>query len=445
MQVKNIPYNLEAEAAVLGAVLLKPEVIDEVSSLIGPGDFYTEANRLIFANMLTMVDEGQDIDLVTVAERLRASGNLKRIGGAVYLAKLSDSVIHTAHVAEHAKIVKERAIARSLIDEGLKMANKAASPGADVVALLDQVAERIHALSERRGQAAIESVGQIMPEVINQIVEREKHRGRVWGLATGFHDLDTLTAGLQPGNMFVVAGRPGMGKTALAMNIAANVARAGRQVLIFSLEMTKTELGFRLVCAEARVPSQKLKAGLVDPKSWDRINKFKDHPARWNLHIDDTGAKSIGDIRTAARQYRRKHDIALVVVDYLQLVTSAQKYDVREREVTWISGQLKAMAKELELPVIAVSQLNRDTEKREKTRNRPRLSDLRESGAIEQDADLIGFVYRPAVYDRAADPTLAELIIAKHRNGPVDTIRLRWDGPLTRFDNLAHGGGPGPV
>ncbi len=434
------PHSIEAETAVLGAVLLSNAALDTALESLRPEDFYTEAHRFIFQAMVELSTDAQPVDLVTLAERLKANGRLKTVGGAVYLAQLADAVQSAAHVAHYARIVKDYALARSLIDRATSIIARGFEPGADVELLLDEAEQAIFDLAETKIKPSFHSLAELVKDSFKRIEQLSENKGLVTGVPTGFAELDRLLAGLQPSDLIIVAGRPSMGKTALALNIAVHAAaRASVPVGVFSLEMSKEQLATRMLCSEARVNASKLRTGYLSDRDWGPLTEAAGILSSAKIFVDDTPGLDILEMRAKARRLKREHDLGLIVVDYLQLMQSRGRAESREREISDISRSLKAMAKELNLPVLALSQLNRKVEDRPGGNRRPQLADLRESGAIEQDADVIIFIYRDEVYNKAEDNPekgKAEIIVGKHRNGATGVVKLAFAGKFTRFDDL---------
>ncbi len=431
------PQNLEAEQSVLGALLLNNETTHEVIEILRAEDFYKENHRSIFQAILELLDRSEPADLVTVSNELKKQNQLETIGGTTYLASLVDAVPTAANVMYYAKIVKDKAVIRDVINAATEIAKGGYEEGADVSEFLDRAEKVIFQISEKR-QA--NTLSPLAPIIKHSFLEIERHYERkelITGLSTGFREIDKLTAGLQPSDLIIVAGRPSMGKTSLCLNVAEHVAlQAKVPVAIFSLEMSKEQLAMRLLCSGARISSLRVRAGLLDQEEWDRLAHVAGPLSESSIFIDDTPQLTALEMRGKARRLKAARGLGLVVVDYLQLMTARGKFDNREREISEISRSLKAMAKELHIPVVALSQLNRSVESRND--KRPQLSDLRESGAIEQDADLVGFIYREEVYNKdTQDRGIAEFNLVKHRNGPIGVAKLSFLSEFTRFENLA--------
>ncbi len=438
------PHSVEAEQSVLGGILLDTSAWDKIADLLSEQDFYRHEHRLIWRHIGRLTEHAKPIDVITVAESLESNAELEKAGGLVYLGTLAQNVPSAANIRRYAEIVRERAIMRKLVEVGSEIATSAYNPGGrDAGQLLDEAESRVFEISEQgeRGRQGFTAI----PPLLTQVVERiESLYGRdasdVTGLATGFTDLDKMTSGLQPGDLIIVAGRPSMGKTAFSINIAENVALESKKpVAIFSMEMGGTQLAMRMIGSVGRLNQQNLRTGRLEDDDWSRmthaLGQLNDAP----IFIDETASLNSLELRSRARRLARQNDgLGLVVVDYIQLMSSpaGRSSENRATEISEISRSLKSLAKELHVPVIALSQLNRSLEQR--PNKRPVMSDLRESGAIEQDADLILFIYRDEVYNPdTPDKGKAEIIIGKQRNGPIGKIELTFRGEYTRFENYA--------
>jgi replicative DNA helicase len=430
------PQNLDAEESVLGAILLDNTAIDRVTGMLQPDDFYRENHRKIFRAMQALADRSEPADLVTLGEQLRSRGELADVGGAAYLAELAERVPTAANVAHYARMVRDKAVLRNLIGTATSIAERGYG-GQDVKELLDRAEQEIFALSEREVRPAFVRLDGLLNSTFDTIERLFEQKQSVTGVPTGFVDFDRLTAGLQPSDLIIVAGRPSMGKTALCMNIAENAAlKSDAGVAIFSLEMSKEQLAMRMLCSQAHVDLKRVRTGHLNDNEFSELAKAAANLSEAKIYIDDTPALSVLELRAKARRLSRDPaaNLKLVIVDYLQLMRGSEGKDSREQEISEISRSLKALAKELHLPVLALSQLNRQVENRHPPK--PRLADLRESGAIEQDADVIAFIYREEVYDE--DTTrkgIAEIIIAKQRNGPLGNVDLAFLREFTRFEN----------
>ncbi|HXF76927.1 MAG TPA: replicative DNA helicase [Methylomirabilota bacterium] len=430
------PQNLEAESSVLGGILLDNEAINLVLELLQPEDFYRESHRKIFRAMIDITDRGEPVDLITLSEFLKGRNELEAVGGAAYLASLADFVPTAANISHYARIVREKAILRSLISTATEIATRGYEEQGSVDEFLDSAEKVIFDISEKKIKASFVAVGDMITDTLKTIDKLYQRKEMITGVPTGYEDLDKLTAGLQPSDLIIVAGRPGMGKTAFALNLATNAALAGTGAAIFSLEMAKEQLVLRMLCSEARVNSSKVRSGYLGERDFPQLAKAAARLHEAPIYIDDTPAISVLELRAKARRLVRDRSkkVGLIVVDYLQLMRGMGTASNREQEISEISRSLKALAKELRIPVIALSQLNRRVEDRGD--RRPQMSDLRESGAIEQDADVILFIYREEVYNKNSDDKgKAEVIVAKQRNGPTDTVTLTFIGEYTRFEN----------
>ena len=430
------PHSIEAEESVLGGVLLDNGAIDRALEILTPDDFYREAHRKIMRAMIDLNQRGEPVDLVTLSEGLKTHGDLQDVGGAAYLAELAEKVPTAANVAYYARIVREKAIVRSLIHTATEIATAGYESRGDVDRFLDDAEHKIFEISERKVKPAFFRIRDIMVDSMKAIEQLYERKELVTGIPTGFDDLDRITAGLQPADLIIVAGRPSMGKTAFALNLAEHAAlHAKVGVAVFSLEMAKEQLVLRLLCSEARVDQSKVRAGFAADRDFPKLAMAASRLSDAPIYIDDTPALSVLELRAKARRLKRERDsrLGLVLVDYLQLMRGPDRIDSREQEISSISRSLKALAKELNLPVVALSQLNRQVETR--AEKRPIMADLRESGAIEQDADVIAFLYRPIVYDKNAEERAAEVIIANQRNGPIGTVRLTFMPEYTRFES----------
>lgn len=433
------PQNLEAEEAVLGSILLDPDALDRVIEVMAAADFYRDNNRTIFEAMLALSEGGDPIDLITLTDALKSRGVLPQVGGATYLATLADSVPSAANVASYARIIRDKAVLRSLIRVSGEIVQGCYDRQDDIAQFLDEAERLIFDVSEQRIRPAFVKIEDIIVDTIKTIEQLSERKDLVTGVATGFLDLDSKTAGLQPAELVIIASRPSMGKTTFALNIAQYVALHGRaSVGFFSLEMTKEQLVMRLLCAEARVDSSRLRTGHAD-RDFPRLAMAAGRLAEAPIFIDDTPSLNILEIRAKARRLKREHGLDLIIVDYLQLMhglPNNKREENRVQELAEISRGLKALAKDLQVPVVALSQLNRQVETRGD--RRPIMSDIRESGSIEQDADVIMFIYRDEVYHQESpDEGTAEIIIGKQRNGAIGTVRLSFRGEYTRFENLA--------
>jgi len=428
------PHSREAEESVIGAVLLAVDAVNEVMDRIGPADFYVPAHQAIFEGMRELFDSNQAIDPVTVSEVLRRRGELDKVGGVQYLTRLVDIVPSTSNVNHYAGIVEEHAKRRELIRAGAAVTETAFSIDEDIADVLDRAEQSVLAVAERRSSQALLEVGPLFSGVLEQIEQMEQHGSDLTGLATGFVDLDKKLAGLQPANLVVIAGRPAMGKSSLALNMAVNAAAEDEPTAIFSLEMSKEEIVQRILSSVGKVDSMKIRSGQLGPL-WRRVVDAAGRMYQAPMFIDDSPAVTVTDIRAKCRRLKRKRGLSLIVVDYIQLMETTGGEN-RHQEIAQITRNLKNLARELAVPIIAMSQLNRSLESRED--KRPRLSDLRESGSIEQDADVVMFIYRHEYYhpeDQDKRGT-AEVIVAKHRAGATGPVEMTFQPEFTRFANL---------
>jgi replicative DNA helicase len=437
------PQNLEAEEFVLGGILLDNDAVNRAVEVgLRADDFYKEAHRKIFGAMLELGEHGSAVDAVTLAEALRKQGQLQGVGGASFIAELTDRVPSAANVAHHAKIVKEKAILRGMISVSTEIATQAYEGRTDVEQFLDQAEGKIFQIAEQKFKPSFYKVKDLLVQSLKHVERLYERKELITGVPTGFHDLDRLTAGLQRSDLVIVAGRPGMGKTALALNIATYAAlQANIAVAIFSLEMSKEQLVLRMLCSEALINYASVRSGHLREQEFTKLTKAAGRLWEAQVFIDDTAGLSVLELRAKARRLMRETNgaLGLIVVDYLQLMRGSGRTDSREQEISEISRSLKGLAKEMSVPIVALSQLNRQVEGR--ADRRPLMADLRESGAIEQDADVIMFVYREAVYNRELANTPeendAEIIVAKQRNGPTDTVRVVFRKEFMRFEDHA--------
>ncbi len=440
------PQSLEAEQATLGAMLVEREAIARVVDLLDSEDFYSPQHQVLYRAVVDLFAEGEPVDLVTLPARLQDRGQLEEVGGTSYLLTLQEAAPTAAAVAHYARIVREKATLRGLIRAAAEIRELAQTAGdEDVEDIVDRCEQHIFAVSERTITPAFTPLRDLLGEAYDRIDDMQESHRPGTGLLTGYDDLDSLTSGLQPSDLVVIAARPSMGKTALATNIASYVAKTqGKTVALFSLEMAKEQLALRMLCSEAGVNQQSVRQGYVDRGDMDRIAIAASELYKVPIYLDDTPTMNVLEMRGKARRLRAEHGLDLIVVDYLQLVSGYGRFENRNQEISQVARSLKALARELRVPVVALSQLSRAVEARGHPR-RPLLSDLRESGSIEQEADVVAFIYRPAYYGeqelRAAgysedDRGLAEIIVAKQRNGPTGIVRLAWVDEFVRFENL---------
>lgn len=433
------PNSLEIEQALLGAILIDNNLINRVLEVLSPdgSDFYKEAHRKIFLTAVDLYEHGEPIDVMTLAERLKDQNQLEAVGGVSSIASWVDNAAPSASVVSYAKIVKEKATIRKLIQVAMEIVSEGYGPITDVDQFLDQVEQKIFEISQSKIKPSFFSVRQIVKESFRTIETLYERKELVTGVPTGFTDFDSLTAGLQSSDLVIVAGRPSMGKTSFCLNIAAYAAIESKiPAAIFSLEMSKEQLALRLLCSRARVDGMRLRRGFLGEKDWPKLTRAAGALSDAPIYIDDSPALSVLEMRAKARRLKAEKNIGLIIVDYLQLMRGGKRAESREQEISDISRSLKALAKELHLPVVALSQLNRGVEQR--TNRRPQLADLRESGAIEQDADLIAFIYREEVYKETPENKgIAEIIVGKQRNGPIGSVKLTFFHEYSSFENLA--------
>ncbi len=448
-QLRVPPHSIEAESSVLGGLLLDNGAWDRVGDLLVDGDFYRHEHQLIYAAIGALVNASKPADVITVFEHLQNQGHADAVGGLAYLNSLAQYVPSASNIRRYAEIVRERSILRKLVSASDEIATAAFNPkGKAVDKILDEAEQKIFNIGEEgsRMKQGFQSMDSLVVELLDRVQEMADNPNDITGVPTGFHDLDRMTSGLQPGDMVVLAARPSMGKTAFAINIAEHVAlNEGLPVAVFSMEMGASQLAVRIVGSIGRVDQGHLRTGKLTDEEWPRLTEAIERLRTVSLHIDETPGLTPSELRANSRRLARQcGKLGLIVVDYLQLMSgsSGSDGDNRATELGEISRGLKMLAKELQCPVIALSQLNRGVEQR--TDKRPMMSDLRESGAIEQDADIIMFIYRDDYYNKdSKDPGVAEIIIGKQRNGPTGTVRLAFLKPLTRFESLATGFGGG--
>ncbi len=432
------PQNLEAEESVLGAMMLSPGAIGAVSEILDAGDFYRESHAKVYRGALALYAKGEPVDAITLTDELEERGELEAVGGRVRLHELAALVPATANASHYARIVRETATRRGLIRAGGEISRLGWDRPGEAVDLVDQAEQIVFDLSQQRVSGEFTHIDQLLKESFERITQLYEAGVDVTGTPSGYRDLDRLTSGFQPGNLIIIAARPSMGKSALALCMAANIAvRQNIPVGMFTLEMSKSEVTQRLMCSEAKVESQRLRTGKLAPDDWPRLTAACDKLAKAPIYVDDTGSINMMEIRSKSRRLKSRHpDLGLIVVDYLQLMSSAGSAENRVQEVSQISRSLKILARDLEVPIVALSQLSRAVEQR--TDKRPILSDLRESGSIEQDADLVAFIYRDEYYNDESDQQgLAEVILAKHRNGPTDAMKLSFLKRYAKFADLA--------
>lgn len=437
MAEKIPPHNLEAERSVLGAGLLSRDAVADIVEVVKPEDFYDGSNKEIFTTMLDMFRENKPVDIVTVCDELKRRKALEAVGGRSYVATLSSDVPSTTNAGEYAKIVAEKASMRQLIRTAEEIRERAFEENQDTNDILDHAEKSIFDIAQSRQSNDYSALKDVLLTDMSLIDEAIKNKGQVTGITTGFKRLDEVTSGLQRSDLVIVAARPSMGKTAFALNIAQNAAVKGdASVLMFSLEMSKEQLGQRLLAMESKVDMENIKKGKIERADWDRIMLAVDTLSGANIQIDDSPALSVFEIKNKCRRMKAEHGLDLVVIDYLQLMRSEGKAESRQQEISNLSRYLKLLAREMDCPVIVLSQLSRAPEQR--PNHRPVLSDLRESGSIEQDADIVIFLYRDDYYNEDSEkPGVCEVNLAKHRSGPTGSLELTWVARYTKFSDKA--------
>lgn len=437
-----VPRAVEMEAAVLGAMMLEKDAFTAVCDLLQPESFYDPKHRMVFESIQSLGVAQEPIDMITVTNRLRADGNLEKIGGPAFIAALTSNVASAAHVEYHARIVAQKFLARQLISFASEVENSAFDESNDVDDLLQLAEKNLFEISQHNIKKDVVQIDSLLVRAVEQMQTAASRESGLSGLGTGFRGLDKLTSGWQNSDLIIIAARPAMGKTAFVLSMALNVARDNSPVAVFSLEMSNQQLVNRLISNACEMPGEKIKSGQLTPIEWNQLLNRMQNLKGLPLYVDDSSGLSMMELRTKARRLVREHDVKLIVIDYLQLMTAGVKLGSREQEVSTISRSLKELAKELNIPIIALSQLNRKVEDRGNKDKRPQLSDLRESGAIEQDADIVCFIHRPEYYTRM--PTdengnnirgKAEFIVAKHRSGSVDTVDMLFRKEFVRFEN----------
>jgi replicative DNA helicase len=432
------PQNNEAEMAVLGCMLIEEEAISTAIEHVAPEDFYKDAHKTIYAGIVRLYDERKAVDLITLVERLKSENALEAVGGAGYLAGLTNVVPTAANVAHYARIVKEKHVLRLLIQHATQIVTEAYSTEENVTEVLDRAERAIFEIADRRaGQGAIVSLKELVKESMEVIDRLHQNKKHVTGIPTGFADLDIMTAGLQNSDLIIIAGRPSMGKSAFAINVLEHAALIEKTpVAFFSLEMSKEQLTQRLLCSQARVDASKVRTGFLSTEHWRSLADAAGKLSEANFFIDDTPAISVLELRAKARRLKAQHDIKLIALDYMQIMRGSPNAESRQQEISEISRSLKALARELNIPVVAISQLSRAVESR--TDHRPQLSDLRESGAIEQDADVVILLTREEYYNPTEQNRgIAEINVAKQRNGATGVLKMTFIREFTRFENLA--------
>ena len=433
------PHDLDAERSVLSSLLLDPRAFHDVSLELRADDFYHPAHQTVYRAMLAIHEEGRPVDLITLSEQLNARKQLDQVGGTVFLAEIADFAATAANVTHHAKIVRDKSVKRRLAAVATEIVESAFEDAGSADELLDFAESRVFDVSKAQSRSTFQSLHAEMPGTFDYVEAIMNRGGELTGIPTGFRDLDQMTGGLQAGELIVIAARPSMGKTAFALNIARNAAvDHGKKVAVFSLEMTTRSLIIRLLSSEAAIDFSSLRKGFLPMTDYRRLQTAADKLTDAEIWIDDSGSLDILEIKAKSRRLHAEHGLDLVVLDYLQLAHAEGRRERKDLEIAEISKGLKALAKELDMPVIALSQLNRGPEQRDPDKRRPMMGDLRESGAIEQDADVIAFIYRDVVYNKdTEDPRMAEIIIEKQRNGPTGTVKLDFEGRFARFSNRA--------
>ena len=433
------PQNLEAEQSVIGSILLKEKSFGQVLEILHPDDFYSPAHRIIYNALIILFEKNEPQDLITLTNLLKDQKQLEDIGGAHYLASLTSIVPVTANIVSYANIIKQKAILRKLIEANTDIANRCYEEQGEIEQLVDYAEQAIFDIAGKKTGQNFTPLKEIIPVAFEKIEQLYKRKELITGVPTGYYEMDKMTAGLQPSDLIILAGRPSMGKTAFAMNLAQHASLVEKiGVAVFSLEMSKEQLVTRLLCSVGRIDSQRMRTGKLHEEDWPKLTRAVGMLSEAPLYIDDTPAISILEMRSKIRRLASQYPIGMILVDYLQLM-SGRSSENRTQEISEISRSLKALAKEHNVPVIALSQLNRSLESR--TDKRPMMSDLRESGAIEQDADIICFIYRDEVYNKADDNPnkgRAEIIIGKQRNGPTGTVNLTFLSEFTMFENMSN-------
>ncbi len=434
------PQNIEAEQAVLGTILIQDRSLLKIVEILSPEDFYRDSHKVIFEVMVSLFEKREPHDLITVNSLLSDRNRLEQIGGTSYLTSLADVIPFTGTLVHHAQIIRKKSILRRLIQTSSEVAARCYDAQDDIETLVDQAEKTIFEIAQARKKQGFESMSKIVPRAFDRITKLSERKEHITGVATGYEELDRMTAGLQASDLIILAGRPSMGKTALAMNMVQHAALFHKvPVAVFSLEMSMEQLALRMLCSIGRIDSQRIRTGRLQDNDWPKLTRATSVLTESPIFIDDSAGLSVLEMRAKARRLKSDNNLGMVVVDYLQLMQGNSGIDNRTQEISDISRSLKAMAKELDVPVIALSQLNRSLESR--TDKRPQLSDLRESGAIEQDADVIIFIYRDEVYNKADDNPnrgLAEVIVGKQRNGPTGTVKLTFLAEYTTFESYTN-------
>ncbi|MBP1634283.1 MAG: dnaC 2 [Acidobacteria bacterium] len=433
---RSLPHSLDAERSVLGAILIQNDAYNLAVAVVRPEDFYRDAHRRVFARIIALAERGMAVDFITLTEELTRAGELETVGGPAYVSSLVDGVPRATNVEYYARIVKEKAILRSLIVAGNQIVAEAYHAEQDAAEVLDRAEHAIFQIAEGRVRAGFTSLYDIAQDSVEAIQRAHEQKQLITGVPTGFHDLDQLTSGLQKGDLIIVAARPSMGKTSLALNIAQHVGtQTGKTVGIFSLEMSKEQLFLRMLSSEAQIDGHHLRTGFLRGDDWGRLTSALGVLGQAKVYIDDTPSIGVLEMRAKSRRLAAEHGLDLLVIDYIQLMQGRGRFDNRTQELGAISRSLKGLAKELSVPVVTLSQLSRAPEGR--SDHRPQLSDLRESGALEQDADVVFLIYREDLYNKepGENENVAEIIVGKQRNGPTGTVKLAFIRERTRFEN----------
>jgi len=433
--MRSLPQSTEAEQSVIGSMIIDKTAIAQVLERLKEEDFYRDGHKILYKAIKEMFQKDMAVDLLTILEYLKSTDMLEKAGGVTYISELSASVPTTANLSAYIKIVEEKSLLRKLIKSSTKIIEESYNGQDDVEKVLDAAQKKIFDIAEKKNSGDYEALSSVLERGFLEIERLFNNRGEITGISSGIKDLDEKTSGFQKGEMVLIAARPSMGKTTFALNIAETAAlRHGKSVVIFSLEMPREQLAYKLLCSEASVDMLKLRTGNLDDEDWERIAKATGPLSKAKIYIDDTAGLSVMEMRSKCRKIKMEHGIDMILIDYLQLM-SGSNTESRQQEVSEISRSIKALAKEMECPVIALSQLSRAPEQR--ADHRPMLSDLRESGSIEQDADVVMFLYRDEYYNKESeDRGTAECIIAKQRNGPVGTVKMAWIGAHSKFADL---------
>jgi replicative DNA helicase len=435
--IRSMPHSIEAEQSVLGSMVLDKTSIAEAMEVLRVDDFYKEAHQVLFYSILDLFQKDTAVDIITLTESLKSKDKLDAAGGITYISELSGSIISTANIQSYVKIVKDKSILRKLIKSSTKIIEESYNNQGDVLKAVDLAEKEIFNISDNRSSSDFEPMSAVLERGFLEIERLFNNKGETTGVPSGFRELDDKTSGFQKGDMVLIAARPSMGKTTFALNIAEYAAlRCGKSVAMFSLEMSKEQLAYKLLCSQAHVDMLNLRTGNLEDKDWENIARASGPLAAAKIFIDDTAGISVVEMRSKCRKLKLEHGIDMIVIDYLQLMSGSKSAsESRQQEVSEISRSIKALAKEMQCPIVALSQLSRAPEAR--ADHRPMLSDLRESGSIEQDADLVMFLYRDEYYNKETeDKNVGECIIAKQRNGPTGTVKLAWLGQFSKFGNL---------